>query len=256
MVYASAAKGFRIGGSNFELPSNCDPALKIAGIANGAPFQSDSLWSFEVGTKNAWLDGRVKSRLSIYRIDWKGIQQTTTLDVIDPVCTFNVTTNSGAARSDGAELEVDAAPIQNLTLNFGLGYEDAKITAVDPGSLTVVGQPLNEVPKWTGSTTAQYSIPLGERSVYIRGQYTFTGMRTSFVNVAPPTGRTLDSYSLVNLRFGVDQGPWEAGFFARNLFDVRANLGDVNPEVGELTGRPRWMIAVPRTVGVEVRRNF
>jgi outer membrane receptor protein involved in Fe transport len=256
MVYASAAKGFRIGGSNFELPSICDPALKVAGIANGAPFQSDSLWSFEVGTKNAWLDGRVKSRLSIYRIDWKGIQQTTTLDVIDPVCTFNVTTNSGAARSDGAELEVDAAPIPNLTLNFGLGYEDAKITSVDPGSLTVVGQPLNQVPKWTGSTTAQYSIPLGERSVYIRGQYTFTGLRTSFVNVAPPTGRTLDSYSLVNLRFGVDQGPWEAGFFARNLFDVRANLGDVNPEVGELTGRPRWMIAVPRTVGIEVRRNF
>jgi iron complex outermembrane receptor protein len=257
MVYASAAKGFRIGGSNFVLPSICDAALKVAGVANGAPFNTDSLWSYEIGAKNSWFGGRVKSRFSLYRIDWKGIQQTTTLDVIDPICTFNVTTNSGAAVSKGGELEIDAAPVDHLTLNFAAGYENAKITEVEPGSLTVLGQPLNQVPKWTGSATAQYSVPMGsERSLFVRGQYTYTGARTSFVNVAPPTGRALDAYNLVNLRFGADQGPWEAALFARNLFDVRANLGDVNPEVGELTGRPRWMIAVPRTIGLEVRRDF
>jgi outer membrane receptor protein involved in Fe transport len=256
MIYASAAKGFRIGGSNSPLPTVCDAALAKVGIASGAPFNSDSLWSYEIGTKNSWFGGRVKSRLAAYRIDWNGIQQTTTLGTIDPICGFNVTTNSGAAVSTGGELEVDAAPVDNLTLNFAAGYEDAKITAVTPGSLTVVGQPLNQVPKWTGSATAQYSVPLGERALFVRGQYTFTGARTSFVDVAPPTGRQLGAYSLVNLRFGVDQGPWEVGFFARNLFDVRANLGDVNPEVGELPGRPRWLIATPRTIGLQLRRDF
>ena len=256
MVYASAAKGFRIGGSNQVLPPICAAALAAVGIINGQPFNSDSLWSYEIGTKNSWVDGRVKTRAAIYRIDWKGIQQTTTLGAIDPLCGYNVATNSGAALSNGGELEVDAVPIQNLKLNFAVGYEDARITKSEPGSLTVVGQPINQVPKWTGSIISEYSIPLGPRALFIRGQYTFTGARTSFVDVAPPTGRALASYSLVNLRVGIDQGPWEVGIFVRNLFDARANLGDINPEVGELPGRPRWLIATPRTVGVQVRRDF
>jgi iron complex outermembrane recepter protein len=256
MVYASAAKGFRIGGSNQVLPPVCASALAKVGITSGQPFNSDSLWSYEIGAKNAWLDGRIKSRVALYHIDWKGIQQTTTLGAIDPKCGYNVTTNSGAARSDGGELEIDAAPLQNLTLNFAAGYENARITQSQLGSLTVVGQPINQVPKWSGSATVQYSVPLGSRALFVRSQYTYAGTRKSFVDVAPPTGRVLDSYSLVNLRFGLTQGPWEAALFARNLFDVRANLGDINPEVGEVPGRPRWLIATPRTIGLQLRRDF
>ena len=256
MVYVSAAKGFRIGGSNAMLPPFCDAALAKAGVENGAPFNSDSLWSYELGSKNAWLNGRVQSRIAAYRIDWKGIQQITSLGAIDPLCTYILVANAGAAVSTGGELEVDAVPMDNLTLNFATGYEDARITQVTPGALTVVGQPINQVPKWTGSITAQYSVPLGERSLFLRSQTTFVGERTSFVNVVPPTGRTLSEYTLENLRFGVRQGPWEVGIFARNLFDVRANLGDVNPEVGELPGRTRWLIGTPRTIGIEVRRGW
>jgi iron complex outermembrane recepter protein len=256
MVYASAAKGFRIGGSNTTLPPVCEAALSKAGVDNGAPFDSDSLWSYEVGSKNAWLNGRVQSRIAAYRIDWKGIQQTTSLAAIDSSCTYVLIANAGAAVITGGELEVDAVPIDNLTLNLAAGFEDAKITKVDPGALTVIGQPINQVPKWTGSVTAQYSVPLGERSLFLRSQTTFVGERTSFVNILPPTGRSLNEYTLENLRFGVRQGPWEVGLFARNLFDVRANLGDVSPEVGELPGRPRWLIGTPRTIGIEFRRGW
>jgi iron complex outermembrane receptor protein len=256
MLYASAAKGFRIGGSNFLLGPVCNAALATAGITNGAPFKSDSLWSYEVGAKNSWFGGRVKSRLSVYRIDWKNIQQTMSLGAVDPLCSFNVTTNSGAAVSKGAEFEVDAAPLEHLTLNVAAGYEDAKITEATPGSLTVVGQPINEVPKWTGSATVQYSVPLGERSPFVRGQYTYSGSRTSFVNVLPPTGRPLNSYSLVNLRVGVDQGPTEVALIARNLFNEHAEIGDLAGESAELPGRPRWFIAPPRTIGLLLRRAF
>jgi outer membrane receptor protein involved in Fe transport len=130
MVYVSAAKGFRIGGSNAMLPPFCNAALAKAGVENGAPFDSDSLWSFELGSKNAWLNGRVQSRIAAYRIDWKGIQQTTSLGAIDPSCTYILVANAGAAVSTGGELEVDAVPMDNLTLNFATGYEDARITQV------------------------------------------------------------------------------------------------------------------------------
>ncbi len=53
-------------------------------------------------------------------------------------------------------------------------------------------------------------------------------------------------------------GPWEVSVFAKNLFDVRANLGDEQSETVELQDplRPRWMIAQPRTIGVELKWRF
>jgi len=44
----------------------------------------------------------------------------------------------------------------------------------------------------------------------------------------------------------------------KNLFDVRANLGDEQSETEELQNplRPRYMIAQPRTVGLELRYKF
>ena len=252
MVYASAAKGFRIGGQNVPLPPLCDSALAAAGLTNASPFSSDSLWSYEVGTKNAWVDDRVKSRVAAYRIDWSKIQQTTLLP--EATCGFAVTTNSGAAVSEGAEFELDAAVSSHLTANINAGYEDAKITAVSPGSLTVVGQPLNQVPKWSGSVTGQYSVPVGERSYFLRGVWTYAGSRISYNNIQ--TGRELGSYNLFNFRTGFDQGPWEVAFFLDNLFDVRGNLGDLLPESGELTGRPRYLITTPRTIGLHLYRGF
>jgi hypothetical protein len=58
----------------------------------------------------------------------------------------------------------------------------------------------------------------------------------------------------VDLHLGGSAGPWETSLFITNLFDVRANLGDELSETAELTNprRPRYLIAQPRTVGVEV----
>jgi iron complex outermembrane receptor protein len=249
-LYVSAAKGFRIGGVNSKVPDICDAQLAEVGLSNGSPFDSDSLWSYEVGSKNSWAGGLVKSRLAAYHIDWKSIQQTRYLSS----CGFNVTTNSGAAVSNGGEFELDAAPVEHLTTNLALGYEHARITEATSGSLTVVGQPLTGVPEWTGSATAQYTVPFGPRDWFVRGQYTYTGSRTSFNNVV--TGRNESSYSLVNLRIGMNQDRWEVALFARNLFNKYAELADLLPESAELPGRPRWLIARPRTIGIQLRRDF
>jgi outer membrane receptor protein involved in Fe transport len=248
MLYASAAKGFRIGGQNYPLPSVCAADLAAAGLSNGSDYGSDSLWSYEVGTKNAWLDHHLNTRVAAYHIDWKAIQQSTLLN-----CGFEVTTNSGAAVSNGGEFEADVA-LKNLTVNLSLGYEDAKITETAPGSLTVVGQPLSGVPKWSGSTTVQYSVPFGERTGFLRGQFTAVGDRTSYNNLQ--TGRDLAAYRLLKLRTGFDQGPLELALYCDNVFDTRGNLGDLIPESGELPGRPRWMITTPRTIGLHLRHNF
>ncbi|MDR3512457.1 MAG: TonB-dependent receptor [Caulobacteraceae bacterium] len=250
MIYANVAKGYRVGGQNATLPSMCDADLAAAGLPNGSvSYGSDSLWSYELGAKDSWFNGRMKTRLAAYHIDWSNIQQ-----VILLPCTYHLTLNAGAATSDGAELEADVVPIDNLTLSFSLGYDDAKITKSPAGSNFVVGQPLNGVPRWTASLLGDYEIPTSFGAVFVRGQYNFTGQSISYNN--DPAGRVRKAYSMVDLRVGASKGPWEASLFAKNLFDVRADLGDEQSEISEMPGRPRYLIAQPRTIGLDVKRSF
>jgi iron complex outermembrane receptor protein len=246
MVYASAAKGFRNGGAN-AVPAYCGP--------EGGQFKSDSLWSYEAGAKNTLFDGRMNTRLAGYRINWSNIQQSILL-----ACTYSVTQNAGAATSTGAEFEADIAPVHGLNLSLGAGYDNAKITSVPAGATGfVVGQSLNGVPKLTASLLGEYTVPTGFGAAFVRSQYSFTGRSVSY-SVIPVQdgGRVRDAYSLVDLHVGGITGPWEVSLFAKNLFDVRGNLGDEQSETVELQTplRPRWMITQPRTVGIELRWKF
>jgi outer membrane receptor protein involved in Fe transport len=256
MIYANAAKGYRIGGANSQLPnipSNPCPPQYTSGTT---PFGSDSLWSYEIGSKNTWLDGRVNSRLAAYRINWNQIQQ-----VILLACSFHVTENVGSAVSKGGELEIDGAPIEGLYVNLGLGYEDAAFTESPPGSPLPAGSPLNGVPRWTGSLLGDYSFPMSFGKGFVRAQYSYTGASVSdnnplAVNISTLAQRQRGGYSLTSLFVGGKQESWEASLFVKNLFDVRGNLGDEQSEISELPGRPRWMITTPRTVGIDVKKQF
>jgi iron complex outermembrane recepter protein len=246
MVYANAAKGFRSGGAN-AVPAYCG--------AEGGNFKSDSLWSYEVGSKNTLFDGRMNTRLAGYKIYWSNIQQSILLP-----CTYLVTENAGAATSSGAEFEADIAPLHGLNLSFSAGYDNAKITAVPAGATGfVVGQELNGVPKLTASVLGEYMVPASFGQAFVRSQVSFTGRSVSY-SVVPVQegGRVRNAYSLMDLFVGGISGPYEISLFAKNLFDTRANLGDEQSETSELENppRPRWMIAQPRTVGIELKWRF
>lgn len=256
MIYANAAKGYRIGGANSQLPNNPQNPCPPQYTAGTTPFGSDSLWSYEIGSKNSWFDGKVHSRLAAYRINWSQIQQSILL-----ACSFHVTENVGSAVSKGAELELDGTLFTDLYVNLGLGYEDAAITDAPPGSPLPVGSPLNGVPRWTGSLLGDYSFPTSFGKGFVRAQYSFTGSSVSdnnplAVNISTVAQRERGSYSLANLFIGGKRDSWETSLFIKNLFDVRGNLGDEQSEISELPGRPRWLITQPRTIGIDIKRQF
>ncbi|HEV2650932.1 MAG TPA: TonB-dependent receptor, partial [Rhizomicrobium sp.] len=250
MIYTNIAKGYRVGGATSQLPPLCAGDLAAAGLPDGPiPYNSDSLWSYEVGTKNSWFADHVQTRAALYYIDWSNIQQAILLP-----CTYHVTLNAGAAVSQGAELEADMALADNFSISLSGGYDDAHISKTTSGSNFVVGQQLNGVPKWTAAFTTEYTVPTEFGQAFLRGQYNFVGTSISYAN--DPAGRVRQAYSLVDLHLGADYGPWEASVYAKNLFDERADLGDEQSEVSELPGRPRYLIAQPRTIGLELLRKF
>jgi iron complex outermembrane receptor protein len=125
LVYLSGSKGFRPGGLNVPVGGICNPSLNALGI-NQVPgqFGSDNLWSYEIGSKNQFLDHTLEINTSFYFIDWNKIQQ----NVYLPSCGEQFTANLGKAKSKGGDLEVLYRPIPALTLDFTAAYTDARLT--------------------------------------------------------------------------------------------------------------------------------
>jgi outer membrane receptor protein involved in Fe transport len=125
LLYVSASKGFRPGGPNVGVGDICSSNLNSLGLSQvPAQYASDSLWSYEIGSKNTFLDHRLQINASVFYIDWRNIQQ----NVYLPVCGEQFTANLGKAKSEGGDVEVLYKPIDALTFDLTAAYTDARLT--------------------------------------------------------------------------------------------------------------------------------
>jgi iron complex outermembrane recepter protein len=251
-VYASAAKGFRIGGVNGQLsPTLCGEELDRVGLNPDdlRTYDSDELWSYEAGIKSTLADNRVSLNAAVFFIDWSDALQVQRL-----ACGFQVDANIGDVESTGFEVEMSAAPIEGLTLQLGVGYTDTEVkdAAGFPGYLD--GDELHGVPDWTGTGSVEYVFPaFGEWDGRVRADGNYYGESTSFNN---GTVVERDSWEALNLRAGVMNDSWDITLFADNVSDERANLADNRSIAAETPGRPRIVTNRPRTIGLEARYRF
>jgi iron complex outermembrane receptor protein len=251
-VYASAAKGFRIGGVNGQLsPTLCGEELDRVGLNPDdlRTYDSDELWSYEAGIKSTLANNRVSLNAAVFFIDWSDALQVQRL-----ACGFQVDANIGDVESTGFEVEMSAAPIEGLTLQLGVGYTDTEVkdAAGFPGYLD--GDELHGVPDWTGTGSVEYVFPaFGEWDGRVRADGNYYGESTSFNN---GTVVERDSWEALNLRAGVMNDSWDITLFADNVSDERANLADNRSIAAETPGRPRIVTNRPRTIGLEARYRF
>jgi iron complex outermembrane receptor protein len=267
MIYATAAKGFREGGPNSPVPSGlpaCAAALLEIGRTDAPDsFETDSVWSYEIGGKLQTSDRRLRVAASAYVIDWEGIQQEINLG---GGCGFSYTDNVGKARSQGFEAEATWRPTDALRFDVGLGYTDASlsedlITGTDSNGPVVAaksGTQLPSTPDWTLSVAAQYDFqPIGEWDAYLRGEFQYIGEATRHLGTPSDDPRNLvrDSYELVNLRLGVRRDAYEFNLFVNNLFDddtvLYQSFGSFSP-----AGSYEGIRVRPRVIGASLKRSF
>ncbi|MFT6285531.1 MAG: outer membrane receptor protein involved in Fe transport [Alcanivorax sp.] len=251
-TYATASKGFRVGGINGNLPLGlCGDELDQKNINpdEAQTFDSDELWSYELGFKSTLADNRVTLNGAIFFIDWTDVQQQNRL-----ACGFQFVANAGEAESKGAELEISAAITSGLTGTLGVGYTDATIT--DTGDVPGVekGDTILGVPDWTANGSLEYVFPIsGSWEGLARADANYYGESTT-----APSGevRVRDDWTVLNLRAGVLNEAWEIILFADNVTDERANLSDNRSIAAAVPGRPRIITNRPRTIGLEARLRF
>ena len=255
-VYLSGAKGFRTGGVNGNLPPGlCGPELTELGInpSNATTYDSDDLWSYELGFKSSLADNRVTLNAAVFMIDWQDVQQLNRL-----ACGFQFTQNAGEAESRGFEVEIIAMPTDGLTLSAAVGYTDAEIT--DAGGVAGVtnGDDVQGVADWTGTVSAQYIWPVFDQwNAIVRADGNYYGDSYSANNESSAASQRLrPSWNAVNLRAGIIDENWDVMVFVDNATDERANLADSRSIAAETPGRARLVTNRPRTLGMDVRYRF
>jgi iron complex outermembrane recepter protein len=232
MLYATAAKGFRPPGGSLRVPSICDYDLIQNGYVDAAgkpvqptTYKSDSVWSYELGSKNRLFGGRLVLDGSVYEIKWKNIQANVEL----PNCSYNFVDNLANATSKGFDAAFQWRASQHLELDGAVGYNEATFDAdaKSPGGKVVYngGSSIpNAGAPWTVSLSAAYNVPIGQRyNGYARADFTYTTQWRRFGVTDPgtpyydPRLKPIPSYNVLNLRFGTQFDGFDVSLFVENV---------------------------------------
>ena len=251
-VYTSVAKGFRLGGSNVYVPpTTCGPDLEANGITDApSTYSPDSLWSYEVGNKSRFLGGRVTVNADLFYVKWKNIQQ----GVYLPTCAYTYNANAGDATSKGFEFEIKGKPMPGLTLSAAGGYVKAELSN-DIGLQSGIvgahdGAPIQGVPKYNASASAQYNFAVGERSAFVMGDVRWVG--ASHGSLDPDqTDYLRPAYHTVDLSAGMSFDRVNLTVFVKNALDDDTLIQ--HPQVASIVQGYR---VNPRSIGVSLAAKF
>ena len=217
LFYANVAKGARAGLVAPAVGSFCAADAANLGFDPlvARPIKPDSLWSYEVGTKNRLFGGRVTTDISAYHIDWTDIQSTLFL----PICSLPTTFNLGKAKIDGFDVSVSVRPTKGLTLGASVSYTKARYSESQPNGYDK-GEPLGVAP-WSVHLEGEYDFQLAAREYYLRSDFSYTSHDSRPLDLTSPLVDPnlprSPSASLLNLRAGARFKGFDLSVFANNV---------------------------------------
>ena len=121
MMYASATNGFKSGGWNARGSSSAELQA----------FAPETIWSYELGMRGDWMDGRLRTNITIFYSDLEDLQTTSAT----PDGQF-LTTNAGGLEVPGIEAEITALPTDNWQIFAALGWQNAEYQDLPGGCVT------------------------------------------------------------------------------------------------------------------------
>lgn len=275
LLYATVAKGFRLGGVNQPIPvaavgnpntvlvanecalqakvlltSACNPNITLQAPST---FSSDSVWNYEIGEKSELLDHRLIANLSAYYERWTNPQLATNL------AGFGITANGGDARIWGLEGELQALLTPEWTFGLNAGYTNAQFTEASPITGYPEGYSVPDIPEFTASATLRWKHPVTDNlSVIGSLEGNYIGTRTD-----TPYGESitllnvntyllhLPAYGFANLRLGLAGDRWTATMYVNNISNERAILDPQPQIVLQMDAFVRYLVNRPLTAGLD-----
>ena len=225
-LYTSISKGFKSGGvTRFG--------------EDGIPFDPEIVWNYEVGVKADLLNNRLRVNAAAFYMDWSDMHVGFLVPQLGGEIGGSVVSNADSAFSKGVEVSVTALPVDNLIVNFNVGYlkaelENATVFIRDnvcnhrPPSTecnhVLDGSPTPLSPEWTMSADAEYTFNISPTyDGFARVEWTYRDevYRSQVEDLLKPDGFPWEvpSYDFFNVRAGVRHKNFTVTGYAENVFN-------------------------------------
>lgn len=251
LVYASASEGFRPGIVNSTIPiARCAADLAALGrTSTPSGAQPDSLWNYEIGSKNSFLSDRLRLNAAAFQMNWKKVQ----LDVDLPTCGFGFEDNVGTARIRGTEVSIDAQLIKGLTVGADATYIDAVLTSAIADVTFRAGDQLPDTPKqWLTAYTEWRGTYGSGVQGFVRADYQWRGNAVRDASIQSDLANyRYEGWSVANLNIGAEWEKYDVRLFVDNVFNK-------DPDIDFVNSWGQWRISTlrPRTVGLSLGVKF
>ena len=222
LLYATIANGQKAGGFNGG-----------AILAAERRFDSDSNWTYEIGTKNSFLDGALTLNAALFYIDWSNRQVSISANGTAPgIVGPAIIGNAGPSSIKGFEIDTMWTVVKGLNLRAAFSFNDAKFdegvidvrqrdfgncdNIVCAANGDIGGNQLERQSRVQAVFGADFNVPVSGE-VFAFGGFDASYKSKQFadsVNLA-----FLPDRFLVDARIGLRKGPVSLTLWGRNIFN-------------------------------------
>lgn len=238
--YASVTRGFKSGGFN-NFPADS--------IAAATPFSAEKITAYEGGLKSSFFDRRVRLNVAAFLYDYSDLQVFAPIDTGGMVPVVQIT-NAAKARVKGAEIELVAAPVRDVTLNVNYAHLLSRYRSFQFGPLDLSGNALPRAPRDTVSVSAEWSPQItSDLELSLRGEYVYSSnlFFTPFNDPDLQTGNV----GLFNASIGLSSHDdrWSLSIYGRNLANKQYLAHGIDALAG-IFDLKTGQVAPPRQYGI------
>jgi outer membrane receptor protein involved in Fe transport len=214
MFFGEAAKRFRYGGVNEPAPLRfCGAALAAIGVkAVPESFGPDSVWSYSLGEKGKFSNGRLLANATVFYIDWRDVQTGYGLS-----CGYGYVENKGNARSQGVELETKANVTETVTLDLSGSFTDARANGPIVNVDALDGDRVPYFPRVIATAGITESIPVPAANILLHADYTYRSNAYTTFNVDNLEYREVPPSQRFNATITYEHTSWAVGLYGTNL---------------------------------------
>jgi iron complex outermembrane recepter protein len=253
MVYGEAARGFRYGGVNEPAPTTfCAAALASIGLTQSpVAFGPDNLWSYTLGEKGKFADGRLLFNVDGFYIDWRDVQ---TIHSIP--CGYYFAQNKGKVKSQGLELETKFRATSSLTFGLSGSFTDAAANGPITNLKAADGDRVPFFPRTIVTVSGDYGLPVAQGKIVFSVDYTYRS--DAFTQFSPLNSqyRELPSSKMLNASIGYVTAKWSASIYGTNLTDDHLVSSVAPNDFGTFQPGDLQYWGRPMTVGVHLHVGF
>jgi iron complex outermembrane receptor protein len=247
-LFASASKGFKAGGWNTGV-------ITQAVFSTGLRLGDESSVNYEMGLKSEWFDRRLRFNVTGFWEDFTGFQVSQWTPTVNGSSVARLA-NAGKARSKGVEAEVEAIPLQGLSLTANFTYNRARFTDFancNGLNTSCTGNRLPYAPDYKLYLAGLYERPItGALKAFVGGGYAME--TSSYSNVVNVVREYIPRHSAIEAKIGVAalDDRWSLTVFGNNLAD---RLNQVYSQNGAYGDQIRFF-REPRSYGATFKLRY